>query len=110
LRFLNKEALMRNTFVTRLNRRIRKESGQGMTEYIIIVALIAVAAIAVTQLFGTTVRTQMGAIASEVGGNDAQADVTRAATAGSTAATTAQTKRSLSTYGNQQTAGSAGTN
>jgi len=101
---------MRNNFVTRLNRRIRKESGQGMTEYIIIVALIAVAAIAVTQLFGTTVRTQMGAIASEVGGNDAQAVVDRASQAGTTAATTAQTKRSLSTYGNQQTAGSAGTN
>ena len=101
---------MRNNFVTRLNRRIRKESGQGMTEYIIIVALIAVAAIAVTQLFGTTVRTQMGAIASEVGGNDAQADVSLAKAAGAHAATTAKTKRSLSTYGNQATAGSTGTN
>jgi len=101
---------MRNNLITRLKLRNRKQSGQGMTEYIIIVALIAVAAIAVTQLFGTTVRTQMGAIASEVGGNDAQAVVTRAKDAGSAAATTAQTKRSLSTYGNQQTAGSAGTN
>jgi len=100
---------MRKNLVTRLNRRIRKESGQGMTEYIIIVALIAVAAIAVTQLFGTTVRTQMGAIASEVGGNDAQTTVTAAQTAGSTAATTAAKKRSLATYGNQQTDGSAGT-
>jgi Flp pilus assembly pilin Flp len=101
---------MRNTFVTRLNRRIRKESGQGMTEYIIIVALIAVAAIAVTQLFGTTVRTQMGAIASEVGGNDAQTVVDRAKTAGGKAATAAQKKRSLATYGDQETTGSADTN
>lgn len=101
---------MRNNFVTRLNRRNRKESGQGMTEYIIIVALIAVAAIAVTQLFGTTVRTQMGAIASEVGGNDASTTVTAASTAGSNAATAAAKKRSLSTYGNQQSTGSQGTN
>lgn len=90
-------------------RKQRKQAGQGMTEYIIIVALIAVAAIAVTQLFGTTVRTQMGAIASEVGGNNAQATVTRAQTAGAAAATAAATKRSLGTYGNQETAGSAGT-
>jgi Flp pilus assembly pilin Flp len=110
LRFLNKEAFMRNNLFTRLKPRNRKQSGQGMTEYIIIVALIAVAAIAVTQLFGTTVRTQMGAIASEVGGNDAQTVVDRANAAGSTAATTAQKKRSLATYGNQQTDGSAGTN
>jgi len=100
---------MRNNFVTRLNRRIRKESGQGMTEYIIIVALIAVAAIAVTQLFGTTVRTQMGAIASEVGGNDAQAVIDRASQAGTDAADAAKKKRSLSTYGDQATAGQAGT-
>ena len=33
----------------------RKESGQGMTEYIIIVALIAVAAIAVVGIFGDVV-------------------------------------------------------
>jgi len=70
---------------------------------------IAVSAIAVTQLFGTTVRTQMGAIASEVGGNDATATITKAKTAGSTAATTAGKKRSLDTYGNQTGAGSAGT-
>jgi Flp pilus assembly pilin Flp len=43
--------------------------GQGMTEYIIIVALIAVAAIAVYQFFGQTIRSQMSAIANEVGGN-----------------------------------------
>jgi len=86
---------MRTTFnFSKLRlRKQRKQTGQGMTEYIIIVALIAVSAIAVTQLFGTTVRTQMGAIASEVGGNDA----------------TAGKKRSLDTYGNQTGAGSAGT-
>lgn len=100
---------MRNIFKSPRKPSRLRQSGQGMTEYIIIVALIAVAAIAVTQLFGTTVRTQMGAIASEVGGNNAQTDVSAAATAGATAATTARTNRSLSTYGNQKDAGSAGT-
>ena len=36
-----------------------------MTEYIIIVALIAVAAIGVYQLFGNTVRNQTAALAQE---------------------------------------------
>ena len=39
-----------------------KQLGQGMTEYIIIVALIAIAAIAIYGLFGDTIRGQMGAI------------------------------------------------
>ena len=88
----------------------RKQLGQGMTEYIIIVALIAVAAIAVTQLFGTTVRSQMGAIAKEVGGDNASTTIAEAKTAGGAAATAAAKKRSLSTYGDQATTGSAGTN
>ncbi len=95
---------------TSINFRKMKQAGQGMTEYIIIVALIAVAAIAVTQLFGTTVRTQMGAIAKEVGGDNAGTTITAAKTAGGAAATAAAKKRSLSTYGDQETTGSAGTN
>lgn len=46
----------------------KKQLGQGMTEYIIIVALIAVAAIAVYNLFGDTVRGQVGDLAAELGG------------------------------------------
>ena len=45
------------------------QSGQGMTEYIIIVALVAVAAIAVFQYFGQVLRSQTAAIAKEVGGS-----------------------------------------
>lgn len=48
----------------------KKQSGQGMTEYIIIVALIAVAAISVYNLFGQTVRTQVGDLAAELGGGE----------------------------------------
>tara|TARA_B100000780_G_scaffold136600_1_gene95649 strand:+ start:1529 stop:1780 length:252 start_codon:yes stop_codon:yes gene_type:complete len=46
----------------------KKQSGQGMTEYIIIVALIAVSAISVYNIFGKTVRTQVGDLAAELGG------------------------------------------
>jgi Flp pilus assembly pilin Flp len=47
-----------------------RSRGQGMTEYIIIVALIAVAAIGVYNLFGKTVRNQTAAIAQGLAGND----------------------------------------
>jgi len=48
------------------------QNGQGMTEYIIIVALIAVAAIAAFQFFGQTIRSQTSGIAREVSGQSAQ--------------------------------------
>jgi len=46
----------------------KNQRGQGMTEYIIIVALVAVAAITVYNLFGDTVRGQVGDLAAELGG------------------------------------------
>ncbi len=45
--------------------RFVKQLGQGMTEYIIIVALIAIAAIAAYGFFGDTLRSQVGGMASE---------------------------------------------
>ena len=50
-----------------------KQLGQGMTEYIIIVALIAIVAIAVFNIFGDTVRGQVGDMAAELGGADGDA-------------------------------------
>ena len=44
--------------------------GQGMTEYIIIVALIAVAAIGVFRFYGNTARSQVAVAASELGGQN----------------------------------------
>jgi len=49
----------------------RRQLGQGMTEYIIIVALIAVSAIGVYTMFGEVVKNQTAAIAAELGGGDA---------------------------------------
>lgn len=84
-----------------------KQLGQGMTEYIIIVALIAVAAIAVTQLFGATIRNQMAGISQEVAGTNGTAAITQAGNAASKAATNAKdaSKNSLSTFGDQATSG-----
>lgn len=48
----------------------RRQRGQGMTEYIIIVALIAIAAIAVYGFFGDVIRGQVGGMAEELAGQD----------------------------------------
>ena len=51
-----------------------RQLGQGMTEYIIIVALIAVAAIGVYQAFGDIIRGQTSVAASTIAGaNSGQA-------------------------------------
>ncbi len=62
------------------------QSGQGMTEYIIIVALVAVAAIAVFQYFGQVLRSQTAAIAKEVAGEDGSQQSRSAQTAAESAA------------------------
>ena len=92
------------------NVRASKQQGQGMTEYIIIVALIAVAAIAVYQLFGATVRNQTAGVAMEVAGTNGQPAIDKAKSAASKAASVASDaeKNSLSTYGNQAEAGKQG--
>jgi type IV pilus assembly protein PilA len=78
----------------------QKQRGQGMTEYIIIVALIAIAAIGVYQLFGNTVRNQTASIAQELSGTDGTAAKTAAQTNATAAATEANTKRNLDNYTN----------
>lgn len=57
-----------------------RQLGQGMTEYIIIVALIAIAAIVVYNLFGDTVRGQVGDMAAELSGGQADQSAATAAT------------------------------
>lgn len=76
-----------------------KQLGQGMTEYIIIVALIAVAAIAVYQFFGQTIRSQTSGIALEVSGQSADPAIA-AAKAAATATTTERDKKGLDKYQN----------
>lgn len=83
-----------------MNKYLQKQRGQGMTEYIIIVAMIAVAAIAVYQYFGQTVRNQTAGMAQELAGqtNTAQA---KAITNSVKADTVGDTKNTLETYKDQ---------
>ncbi|RMG18160.1 MAG: Flp family type IVb pilin [Deltaproteobacteria bacterium] len=55
--------------ISKFRSAIRDESGQGMTEYIIIVALIAIAAIGVVTLFGDNIRALFGASADALQGD-----------------------------------------
>lgn len=51
------------------NNLLARKRGQGMTEYIIIVALIAIAAIGVITLFGENIRRLFGASTEALSGN-----------------------------------------
>lgn len=72
--------------------------GQGMTEYIIIVALIAVAAIAVFRYFGNTVRSQVGVATAEIGGQDSSGARTSADSNAQSGATAGAVDKKLSNY------------
>ncbi|MFM0726654.1 pilus assembly protein [Paraburkholderia strydomiana] len=78
--------------------RRNKHLGQGMTEYIIIVALIAVSAIAVYSLFGRTLRDQTAGLAMEMSGQDAGDNISTAKTNANTATTKAETAKNMGTY------------
>lgn len=81
----------------------RGQRGQGMTEYIIIVAMIAIAAIAVYQYFGQTVRNQTAAIAQELAGADGgTAARDKAVTAADNASSGGDNKYFLDTYVDQK--------
>ncbi|HEU4458276.1 MAG TPA: hypothetical protein VFR90_04070 [Methylibium sp.] len=89
--------------------RRRAQRGQGMTEYIIIVALIAIAAIGVYAAFGGVVRGQTAVVASELAGGAGTAGARATATAGATAAATrAATNKNLSNYEDGNAGGAGG--
>jgi len=52
--------------------RASKRSGQGLTEYIIIVALVAIAAIGVVNIFGNQLRHQFSTIIASMSGSSVQ--------------------------------------
>lgn len=78
-------------------KKLLNRQGQGMSEYIIIVALVAVAAIGVYQLFGQVVRSQTAAMAKELAGEDGSSDsqTAQSAAANATAQTTAKSLKSF---------------
>ena len=81
-----------------LSRRQRRQRGQGMTEYIVVVALIAVAAIGIYTLFGQTLRNQTAGLALEMSGQDATAAIGNAQTNSNTASSNANQRKGLDNY------------
>jgi type IV pilus assembly protein PilA len=65
--------------------KFNRQLGQGMTEYIIIVALIAIAAIGVYQAFGTVVKGQTATAAATLAGGKSAGARSATTTAISTA-------------------------
>ena len=49
---------------------IRNRRGQGLTEYIIIVALVAIAAIGIVNIFGQQLRAQFATIVAAMAGRE----------------------------------------
>jgi len=78
----------------------KSQLGQGMTEYIIIVALVAIGAIGVYSAFGHTVQDQMTAITNGLAGNGGAANTTDQAanTEAQTATTDSNQKLGLDTF------------
>ncbi|RYG12684.1 MAG: pilus assembly protein [Burkholderiales bacterium] len=78
----------------------RRQRGQGMTEYIIIVALIAVAAIAVFTFFGGTVRNQVAGMAKEISGQSASSNISDAKDRANDAETEGKKRKDMDEYTN----------
>jgi Flp pilus assembly pilin Flp len=85
--------------MTRMNALIRNEEGQGMTEYIIIVALIAIAAIGVISVFGQNLRALFATSANVLAG-DQNAKIGSAGSAGKGQTTK---RRNFNDFGNTKT-------
>ena len=78
----------------------QRQRGQGMTEYVIVVALVAVAAIAVYQSFGQVLRSQTAAMARELAGEDGTRQTRAARSAADKAASQTDAKTLKSFTGN----------
>ncbi|HAE89441.1 MAG TPA: pilus assembly protein [Idiomarina baltica] len=81
-----------------LTRTQHRQHGQGMTEYIIIVALIAVAAIGVYSMFGQSLRNQVAGLAKEMTGQSASSEINQARQSARTASTVAKKNINLGNY------------
>jgi len=81
-----------------------RQAGQGMVEYIIIVALVALAGIATFSYFGQSIRGQTAQMAKQVAGTNDNTGRTAARSAATAAVEKANTEANLNTYVDQDTA------
>lgn len=77
-----------------------RQRGQGMTEYIIITVLIAIAAIAAFTFFGGTIRSQIGGMARELSGETASSSIQKAQAASKKAESEGGKNKTLGSYQN----------
>ncbi|MCK8106528.1 pilus assembly protein [Pseudoalteromonas sp. 2CM41L] len=85
-----------------------RQKGQGLTEYLIIVALIAVSAIGVYSFFGKTIRNQVSALSSEVSGKNSSANIGSAQTASQAATDNANQDYDLGNFNDGAAQGEGG--
>lgn len=83
-----------------------KQKGQGMMEYVIIVAMIAVAAIGVYSQFGETIRNQTAGLAQEVAGVASEDTIADAQTTAGVAQTRATAQKGMGNYDDDNNAAS----
>lgn len=76
----------------------RLQRGQGMTEYIIVLALVAIAAIGVYSFLGKSVRHQVAGVAQEISGRSATAELSAAQAAAQEASALADDDYQLGNY------------
>lgn len=82
-----------------------RQQGQGMTEYIIVLALVAIAAIGVYSFLGKSVRNQVAGVAQEISGRSANAEVSAAQDAAEAASAIANEDYRLGNYDEATTQG-----
>ena len=83
----------------------RRQRGQGMSEYIIITALVAVAGIGLFAAFGDVLQNQLAGMSREMAGQSGAQDITDAQGSATTAQGRAAQADSLATYNQQTNAG-----
>jgi len=93
--------MARSTFSFRSISSRTKQLGQGMSEYLIIVAMIAIAAIGVVGAFGDVVEDQISGMAQELAGGDGGANETAAQTAADTTTAFSGNTNALNNYASE---------
>jgi len=81
-----------------MRQRYQFQRGQGMTEYIVIVALVAVSAIGTYSMLGQTVRSQTSGLALEISGKKGEAAIKESQGSSGKAQTRAKKRKGLDNY------------
>lgn len=77
---------------------MNKQQGLSSVEYVLVLALVAIAAIGTFSFLGKTLRNQVAGISSELSGQDAQGNIANAKSAAGSAKTVANKDYNLGNY------------